>query len=115
MSALTVAPWRGYDESGSRLGKISMYRFILKVYYVLTVPISIFFILNSRSIQPAYKLTFLKKYSLGLKMFLNKFRLPSGTSYKSHLAMGLKILETPPEIEGDVVECGAWKGGSAVN
>ena len=92
-----------------------MYRFILKVYYVLTVPISIFFILNSRSIHPAYKLTFYKKYSLGLKMFLNKFRMPSGTSYKSHLAMGLKILETPPDVEGDIVECGTWKGGSAVN
>lgn len=92
-----------------------MYRFILKVYYVLTVPISIFFILNSRSIDPAYKLTFYKKYSLGLKMFLNKFRVGTGTSYKSHLAMGLKILETPSDVEGDIVECGTWKGGSAVN
>ena len=92
-----------------------MYRFILKVYYVLTVPVSIFFILNSRSIHPDYKLTFYKKYSLGLRMFLNKFRMPSGTSYKSHLAMGLKILETPPDVVGDIVECGAWKGGSAVN
>lgn len=92
-----------------------MYRFILQVYYVLTVPISIFFILNSTSIHPSYKITAYKKFVLGMRMFLNKFRITSGTSYKSHLAMALKILETPPEIEGDIVECGTWKGGSAAN
>jgi hypothetical protein len=53
-----------------------MYRFILKVYYVLTVPIAIYFILNSKLIHPAYKLSFYKKYRLGLKMFLNKLRIP---------------------------------------
>src|SRR6478672_5630594 len=92
-----------------------MYRFILKAYYVLTVPIAIFFILNSASIHPAYKIGFFKKFGLGLRMFLNKFHVQTGTSYKSHLAMALKILETPPDVEGDVVECGTWKGGSAVN
>lgn len=92
-----------------------MYRFILKVYYVLTVPISIFFILNSTAIHPAYKISFFKKYLLGFRMFINKLRVPTGTSYKSHLAMALKILETPPEVVGDIVECGTWRGGSAVN
>jgi len=29
--------------------------------------------------------------------------------------MALKLLETPPEVVGDVVECGTWKGGSAAN
>lgn len=92
-----------------------MYRFILKVYYVLTVPISIFFILNSESIQPAYRLGFFKKYGLGLRMALNKLRIPTGTSYKSHLAMALKVFETPPDVAGDIVECGTWRGGSAAN
>lgn len=92
-----------------------MYRFILKAYYVLTVPISVYFILNSESIHPDYKLSFYKKYRLGLKMFMNKLRIPTGTSYKSHLAMGLKILETSPEVIGNIVECGSWQGGSAAN
>jgi len=92
-----------------------MYRTLLKIYYVLTVPISIFFILNSTNFHPAYKIGFFKKYGLGLRMFLNKFRVQTGVSYKAHLAMALKIFETPPEVPGDVVECGTWKGGGAAN
>ena len=88
---------------------------LLKLYYVLTVPIAIYFILSSNSIHPAYKLGFFKKFSLGMKMFLNKFRIPTGTSYKGHLAMALKILETPPDVEGVVLECGSWQGGSSAN
>ncbi len=92
-----------------------MYRFILKLYYVLTVPIAIYFILNSNQIHPSYKLNSLRKLTLGVRMFLNKFRIPTGTSYKAHLAMALKILETPPDVEGVVIECGSWQGGSSAN
>jgi hypothetical protein len=82
---------------------------------VLTVPVSIFFILNSTKFHPAYKIGFFRKYGLGLKMFTNKFRVRTGVSYKAHLAMALKIFETPPDVVGDVVECGTWKGGGAAN
>ena len=92
-----------------------MSRLLMKVYYVLTVPISICFILNSKSIHAAYGMSIFKKFRLGLKMFLNKLRIPTGTSYKTHLAMALKILETPPDVPGDIVECGTWKGGCAAN
>src|SRR5437867_12051249 len=92
-----------------------MYRLLLTLHYILTAPISIFFILASRSIHPAYRLSWLGKFRLGFTMALNKLRIPTGTSYKAHLAMALKILETPPEVEGDIVECGTWKGGSAAN
>ncbi len=92
-----------------------MYDFILRAYFVLTVPISIFFILNSTKIHPAYKITFFKKFRLGFRMFLNRFRMVTGTSYKSHLAMALLIFETPPDVAGDIIECGTWKGGSAAN
>ena len=60
-------------------------------------------------------MTALRKLALGVRMFLNTVRIRNGTSYKTHLAMALKILETPPEVVGDVIECGTWKGGSAAN
>lgn len=85
------------------------------LYYVASMPVSIIFILNSRRIHPSYKMGFWKKLRLGVRFFLNSIRIQTGTSYKTHLAMALKLLETPPEIAGDVVECGTWKGGSAAN
>jgi hypothetical protein len=39
----------------------------------------------------------------------------TGTSYKAHLAMAVKLLEIPPEVEGVVVECGCYVGGSSAN
>jgi hypothetical protein len=60
-------------------------------------------------------MTFSKKLKLGLKMVFNITRIPSGSIYTSHLVMALKIFETPPEIKGDIIECGTWKGNSAAN
>ena len=48
-------------------------------------------------------------------MFWNTLRIPSGSSYKSHLAMALKLFEMDPQKPGVVVECGTWKGASAAN
>ena len=90
-------------------------RLVMKVHYVLTVPVSTIFILNSKRLHPAYRMTLARKLWLGLRMFRNTLRIPTGTSYKSHLAMALKLLETAPDVAGDVVECGSWKGGSASN
>lgn len=92
-----------------------MYRFLMRAHYVLTVPVSIFFIMNSGAFHPAYRMNFFRRFGLGLRMFLNTVRIRTGTSYKTHLAMALKILETPPDVPGDIVECGTWKGGSAAN
>jgi|SRR6185503_7285078 len=94
---------------------MSIYRFLMRVHYVLTMPVSVFFIVTSLRIHPAYRMGLLKRLWLGVRMFVNTIRVRTGTSYKSHLVMAMKILETPPEVKGDVVECGTWKGGSAVN
>jgi O-methyltransferase len=56
-----------------------------------------------------------KKLKLGFKMFFNNLLIISASPYNAHLAMALKILETPPDIQGDIIECGTYKGGSAAN
>ena len=92
-----------------------MARLLMKLYFILSAPISILFILNSKKVHLSYKMNIFRKLLLGFKMVINTIRIPTGTSYKSHLAMALKILETPPEIVGNVIECGCWKGGSSAN
>ena len=77
-----------------------------RVWYMLALPFSIAIILGSTAIHPAYRVGWFRRTGLGLRMFWNKLRIPTGTSYQAHLAMALKLLELPPEIEGDVVECG---------
>jgi hypothetical protein len=92
-----------------------MARFLVKAYYVLTVPFAIYFILSSPKIHPAYRMTWWRRFALGLRFFWNGLRVRTATSYKSHLVMALKILETKPDEPGVVIECGTWKGGSAAN
>jgi len=92
-----------------------MLQLVKKIFGLLSVPVSILFILNSKNIHESYRMSGFSKLKLGLRMFLNTKRIPTATSYKSHLAMALKILETRPDVPGDVIECGTWKGGSAAN
>ncbi len=90
-------------------------KLLMKIYFVLTVPLSIIFILNSKMIHKSYNMTIWRKLSLGFRMFINTVFITTATSYKTHLAMALKILETAPDVPGDIVECGTFKGGSAAN
>lgn len=96
-------------------GLVRQRNLLVSINYVVTMPFSIIAILNSRRIHPAYRITGWKKLCLGMRFFLNGLRIQTGTTYKTHLAMALKLFETPPEIAGDVIECGTWKGGSAAN
>src|ERR1041384_1165097 len=92
---------------------------ISKLLYVITqaavAPITILSILSSNRFHPKYRLSLVRKLWLGYRFFFNRVRVPTATSPKVHLAMALKLLELPPEESGAVVECGTWKGGTAVN
>jgi hypothetical protein len=41
--------------------------------------------------------------------------IPTATSWLSHVVLAERILNISPEIRGDVVECGCWKGGSTAS
>jgi hypothetical protein len=90
-------------------------RFTSRIYRWIGIPLSVWFIFRSRRIHPAYRMGLVRRTWLGIRIYLNTHSIPSATSYKAHLAMALKILETPPETPGDIVECGTWKGCTAAN
>ncbi len=60
-------------------------------------------------------MTWRKKFELGLRFYRNSRRIRTGLSYKAHLAIAAKLLEIPPSVEGAVVECGCWLGGTTTN
>ena len=41
--------------------------------------------------------------------------IPSGASPLVHVVLAREILSIPPDVKGDVVECGVWKGASAAS
>lgn len=95
-----------------------MLKIILRrIFEVVTMPFAIYVLLDSPRINHDYRLYGIKKWMLGLKMFRNTLRIKSGSSYKAHLAIAVKLLELPPPstLPGVVVECGTWKGASAAN
>jgi hypothetical protein len=86
-----------------------------KFYDIATMPAAIFYLTYSQRVHPAYNVSWLRRMRLGFRFFRNYYRITSGTSWRAHLAIAMRLLETPPGVKGDVVECGCWKGGATVN
>jgi O-methyltransferase len=78
-------------------------------------PATVLFLLYNPNQHPDYMLTWRRKLVLAYRMWRTTRGVVTGTSYKAHLAMANKLLEIPPEVEGAVVECGCWYGGSTAN
>jgi O-methyltransferase len=88
---------------------------LAKLWGTLTLPSTVLYLLFNRRIDPSYGLTWRKKLGLGLRMWRTTRAVNTATSYKAHLAMAVKLLEIPPDVEGVVVECGCFHGGSTAN
>ncbi len=63
----------------------------------------------------AYNVTRDEKEQIVASMRHARANIITATSWLSHLVMGQRILEVPPEVEGSVIECGCYKGGSTAN
>src|SRR6266849_4382247 len=55
------------------------------------------------------------KLRLAFRMAGNRKKVVTGSHYLEHLLMATEILKVPKSLEGCVVECGSFKGGSATN
>lgn len=82
---------------------------------LVTFPFVVVALFHSGRIDGAYDLTWSKRFRLAWRMYRNSFGVATATSYKAHLAMAVKLFEVPRSVEGVVVECGSYLGGSAAN
>jgi len=86
-----------------------------ELWTLLTLPATVLYLLWNPRIHPAYRLSWAKKLMLAVRMWRTTRGVFTGTSYKAHLAMAAKLFEISPEVEGVVVECGSFLGGSTAN
>lgn len=56
-----------------------------------------------------------EKLVLAGRMLANNRRIQTGSTFLEHLVMATKILNVPADVEGGIVECGCYKGGSTAN
>lgn len=85
-----------------------------KVVSVLAIPCYLSFFFD-KDVGQAYKIGVFGKIKLMLKFKRNTRRIPSATNWLEHLRIAAEILSLPPSVEGDVIECGCFKGSSSTN
>lgn len=106
---ITARQQRRNARQGKRMIWLGM------MYHRLSMPLSVYFLFSSRRFNPHYRMNRRRRWQLGNRMYRNWRKVPTGISYKAHLAMAAKLLEIPPSVKGSVVECGCWMGGTSVN
>jgi len=96
-----------------------MFKFIRNSYKkifrsLFSLPLLAEFFINT-DIGKDYNFGIIKKIKLIGKFKRNAKRVPTLSFWLEHLEMASAILKVPPEVKGDVIECGCYKGGSTVN
>ena len=85
-----------------------------KLVMILSMPIIL-----SEYFSPAtgsdYSAGFFTKLKLAYKMARNRRKIHTASHFLEHLVMATQILKVPRTVQGCVVECGSFKGGSAAN
>lgn len=91
-----------------------MSRFWKKLVMLLSIPIIL-----SEYFSPAtgsdYRIGFFTKIKLAYRMARNRRKIYTASHFLEHLVMATQILKVPRAVQGCVVECGSFKGGSAAN
>jgi len=91
---------------------------IFKLYQIFLVVISMPLILLdffSKEAGREYGVGFFKKTVLLYRVIRNNFMIRSASNFLEHLTMSTEILKIPPKVEGCIIECGSYKGGSTAN
>jgi hypothetical protein len=84
-------------------------------YASASLPVVVVMLFHGNRIDPAYGMTWSRMFRLARRMRRTTTGVFTATSYKAHLAMAIKLMEIPPTVQGVVVECGCFLGGSTAN
>jgi hypothetical protein len=95
--------------------KAKLIPMLRKTYRTVTAPLAILFLTYSTKVHPEYGMSWFKRMKLGYRFWRNHNKVNSGSSWRAHLVMAMRLLETSPNVAGDVVECGCWKGCATIN
>jgi hypothetical protein len=91
-----------------------IHRILQKMVGGLSLPIILAEYFRS-STGKDYGVGFRTKTRLLLKVRKNTRRITTASHFLEHMIMATQILKVSPSIEGCVVECGSFKGGSTAN
>lgn len=81
---------------------------------LLRVPFILHFLFD-RECGREYSVGIMEKTALLWRMWRNENRVETLSTILEHLEMASALLRVPRSVSGDVIECGCYKGGSAVN
>ena len=110
------ATYRRYRERRYGLVHRRVSPWLQRWWETLTfAPTVLHLLILNRRIHPSYGLNWRNKVRLARRMLRTTRRVHTATSYKAHLVMAAKLLEIPPHVDGVVVECGCFLGGSTAN
>jgi O-methyltransferase len=101
-----------------RLRKESSEGLILRFWRMLVTSLSLPIILIGyfdAETGREFGVSFLTKIRLMQKMARNRRRIVTASHFLEHLIMATQILRVPRSVEGCVVECGSFKGGTIRN
>ena len=94
--------------------KRAAYRFYRVFLVALSIPIILAdFFRKTTGLE--YGVGILAKLVLMARAIINAKKIPTVSWYLEHLVMITRILQVPKSVEGCVVECGCYKGGSTAN
>lgn len=88
---------------------------VRSAYEWVSLPVLTVFLFHNRRFDPAYGLTWRRKFRLARQFHRTTRQVETGTSNRAHMAMAAKIFEIPASVPGVLVEAGCWKGGTTAN
>lgn len=117
MSHLTARAWSTWRTGGLR-GVLGVVGRRLRAPFVRARDVCVVLYASPffrRRVGERYGVGFFEKLGLLRRFMRNARRIRGGSHWKEHLLIAAAILDVPPEVEGVVVECGAFQGMSASN